>query len=411
VHIALINQWYPPESGSGGVAMHNYYFANACSKLGHRVTVIARRPSPDIPARHCTDGISVLRVSTPNLYRCRRVPLVGRQYRVVAALIYSWQVCQALATLHREVHVDVAEFTDVNAEGFFWRTRAPMKLAVRCQTPAFVLARYYAAAESVYDPVLLGQAERQVIRRADTLFAPSRDMAAVISDACQLAPHRFHVIPNALDTQLFSPRIRRTEGKELTILFVGRLERAKGIEVLAQAIPRVCQKVPRARFQIIGTDRPRPLNGSHRRYLEGTLGEYITSGQVELRGAISQLALLDAYHEADIGVVPSLLYESFSYTCAQAMACGLPVVASRIGGIPETLGQGECGVLVTPSSPQELSAALVDLCHHPAKREALGAAGRERAVTAFSSDTVARRNLDVYEQALSSRMTRALRAT
>ena len=153
---------------------------------------------------------------------------------------------------------------------------------------------------------------------------------------------------------------------------------------------------------IIGPDRPRPPNGSHRQFLEQSLAEYIASGHVELWGAISQSELIHAYHGADIGVVPSLLYESFSYACAQTMACGLPVVASRIGGIPETLAQGECGVLVAPGSPGDLSEALIHLCRDPAKRRALGAAGRERAVTAFSSETAARRNLEVYEQALAS---------
>jgi len=400
VHIALVNQWYPPESGSGGVAMHNYYLANACSKLGHRVTIIARRPSRDIPARSCVGGVSVLRISTPNLYRYRRVPLAGPHHRVLAALMYSWQVCRILAALHHQEPVDVVEFTDVNAEGFFWRQGWGRTLAVRCQTPAFVLAQYYTPAESVYDPTLLGRAERQVIRRAEILFAPSQDMAAVISTACQLAPDRFHVIPNALDTQLFSPRVRQRESREPTILFVGRLERAKGIQVLAQAIPQVCQHVPSVRFVIIGPDRPRPPDGSHRQFLEQSLAEYIASGHVELWGAISQPELIHAYHGADIGVVPSLLYESFSYTSAQTMACGLPVVASRIGGIPETLAQGACGLLVAPGSPRNLSEALIHLCRDPAKRRALGAAGRERAVTAFSSETVARRNLEVYEQAL-----------
>ena len=344
----------------------------------------------------------MLRVSTPNLYRYRRVPLVGQHYRIVAALMYSWRVCRALGALHREAPVDVVEFTDVNAEGFFWRRGRGGELAVRCRTPAFVLARYYTPEESAFNPALLGWAERRVIRRARTLFAPSQDMATVISSACQLARDRFHVIPNALDTHLFSPHVRGTERRELTILFVGRLERAKGIEVLAQAIPQVCRDVPSARFIFIGTDRQRPPNGSHRRFLEETLGEYIASRRVEFRGAISQPELVEAYHEADIGVVPSLLYESFSYTCAQAMACGLPVVASRIGGIPETLAHGECGVLVTPGNSQELSEALIELCCDPTRRRVLGAAGRERAVTAFSSETVARRNLEVYEQAISS---------
>jgi glycosyltransferase involved in cell wall biosynthesis len=225
-------------------------------------------------------------------------------------------------------------------------------------------------------------------------------MAQIVSSHCQLPVERFQVIPNALDTELFIPVKANNKKEWLTILFVGRLERAKGVEVLGQAIPQICQEVPAVRFVFVGADRPRPQGGSHRRYLEQVLSKYIEAGQIEFRGEVSQSELIQVYQQADISVVPSLLYESFSYTCVQAMACGLPVVASCIGGIPETLDQGKCGILVTPGNIQELAAALVSLCRDIDKRHVLGAAARERAITTFSAKVVAKRNLEVFTQAL-----------
>jgi starch synthase len=98
-------------------------------------------------------------------------------------------------------------------------------------------------------------------------------------------------------------------------------------------------------------------------------------------------------------VVPTLNYESFSYTCAQAMAAGKPVVASRIGGIPETVQDEVSGLLVPPGDPSELAAALIQLARDPARRCAMGEAGRAHARREFDAATVAARVMQVYENA------------
>jgi glycosyltransferase involved in cell wall biosynthesis len=402
VHIALVNQWFPPESGNGGVAIHNYHFTLACSKLGHEVTVIAKRPSREVSVMRSVNGVTVLRIPALSLYRYRRLPSIGRYYHAIGLLAYSWRVCRALRIINEQKPVDIAEFADVNAEGSFWKPGMSRKLAIRCQTPAFVLARYYSQTEAPYEMRLIHCAEKHTIQRSSILLAPTANMAQEINAACGVDLQRFHVIADALDPQLFTPGPRKGTSEKVTVLFVGRLERAKGVEVLAKAIPLVCRQFPNVRFVFIGGDRPRAETGSHRAYLERTLHDQLAAGQVIFRGEVSQDDLIEAYRQADIGVVPSVLYESFSYTCAQPMSCGLPVVASRIGGIPETLAHGECGILVEPGDVQELAAALLRLCEDPVLRHALGDAGRTRTEQVFAPEVVARRNLDVFAQALAS---------
>jgi len=400
MHFALVNQWYPPES-HGGIATHNYFFTKALARLGHRVSVITASRSGRFEHERVQERLDVYRIPSLNLFRYRRLPVIGPHMRFVQALARSRQAVRFLTDLHRASPVDIVEFAEVNAEGFFWRKGLSKCLVVRCQTPAFVLARYYSKEETPYNPALLGWAEKRVIRRADILLAPSNDMAEVVTEACSLPPGRFQVIPDALDTDLFSPDLtHRKSDARINIVYVGRFDRVKGIEVLAEAIPQVCQDVPQAHFILIGDDRPRAQGGSMREYIQQKLKALIDSGRVEIRGSVPQEELLRAYHDAHIAVNPSLLYESFSYTCAQPMACQVAVVASRIAGIPETLDYGRAGILVTPGDANELAGTLISLCHDQARREELAEAGRRRAEACFDAGIVARQNLKVFQSAL-----------
>ena len=114
MHIVLANQWYPPESGWGGVSVYNSTIAHAYAGLGHRVTVIAARFSQDVPAERCEDGLRVRRLLVGDAYRLRRLPILGRYVRPAQQLAYSWRVNQAIGRLHQECPVDIVEFAEVN---------------------------------------------------------------------------------------------------------------------------------------------------------------------------------------------------------------------------------------------------------------------------------------------------------
>jgi len=413
MHLLLANQWYPPESGWGGVAMWNHAMAHAYRELGHHVTIITARATPNIPAEQDSDGIRVHRLLVRDAYRWRRLPGIGRYVREAQQLAYARRVDRALRELHRAQPFDVVEFAEVNAEGFFYARHPLTPVVVRCHTPTFVLQRYYGPREMPFDTRIVGWGEKDMIRRAHALTAPSRDMAQTIANECRVPVESIAVIPNALSGEWrrreLRPVMASSENQppnhpttqppnDLTILHVGRLERAKGVAVLAQAIPLVLRQVLHARFVFIGDDRPTARGTSQRAELEAQLTEASARSRVEFLGGVDQPTLMEWYRRADICVVPSLLYESFSYTCAQAMAAGKPVVASRIGGIPETVKDGETGVLTTPGNAEELADAMVRLACDPALRERMGRAGRAKATREFDPIRVAEQNLKVYEQ-------------
>lgn len=400
MHIVLANQWYPPESGWGGVAMWNYAMAHAYRSLGHDVTIVTSRRSVEIPALQEVGGIEVRRLLVRDPQRLRQLPGAGKHVRGVQLFLYSHRVAETLREIHRRKLIDVVEFAEVNAEGFHFARHPATPYVVRCHTPAFVLARYFDPKHKPYDTRLTGYLEKQFIRETKILTAPSIDMAKVIAAECQIPETRLEVIPNAVQVSYFDTR-QHTSSSEVMILHVGRIETAKGVDVLTDAIPHVLESAPHVRFVFVGRDSHTPF-GSKRLELEQRLAACGCSDAVYFAGAVEQGELRHWYERADLCVVPSIQYESFSYTCAQAMASGRPVIASRIGGMPETVGDGECGLIVEPGNAMALANAILELVRDPAARTRMGRAGRAKARQEFDTPVVAARMLSVYARAISA---------
>lgn len=392
MHIVLVSRF----SGHGGVAVYNRTLANALAAAGHQVSLITSRRNPDQPVREEVNGYHIFRLSVPREERLRRLPFFGRYTRSLSQLIYSFRVAGQIRFLEHHSRPDVIEFADVEAEGYIYlrkQTRCPV--VVRCHTPVFVLRQYHARQEMPYDTRFTAAMEKFCIRHADALTAPSQHMAQVIARECNIPAERIWVIPNPLDVAQFRdttrPGAMRQDRSEVIVLHVGRLERIKGIEVLAQAIPEVLRQTPQVRFVFVGAARSNMKAVQWRARLEKAGGS-----RVSVLGLLEQSELVAWYHRADIAVVPTLNYESFSYTCAQAMAAKLPVVASRVGGIPETVGDGVSGILVEPGKPSAFARAIVELVQNRELREKMGRAGGQQSKAYFDSPVLAKQMLSIY---------------
>ncbi|MCC6444209.1 MAG: glycosyltransferase family 4 protein [Armatimonadetes bacterium] len=399
MHIALVSRWFPPIS-HGGVAVYNGYLARALVSLDHRVTVVSSRSSDTVPPVLEDEGVTVHRLLAPFPGWIGRIPLAGRYARPWRQIRYSKQVASKLTELEKRDRPDVIEFAEIEAEGLIYlRRKERCPAVVRCHTPTFILKNYAAPGEKDYDTTITSRMEQECIRRADALTAPSGDMARTIAGACGLPADRIHPVPNALDVAAFLPpagRANRGNSGQVTVLHVGRLERLKGVEVLARAVPLVLKEAPAARFVFIGDDRPDSNGSSWQKRLESLVREFGVEERVSFLGKVEHSVLLEWYGQADIATVPAMLYESFSYTCAQAMAAGLPVVASRIGGIPETVDDGICGVLVDPGDVEDLARALIRLVNDKALRKQMGEAGQRKARERFDAGVVAERMVEIY---------------
>lgn len=397
MNIVLVNRYYPPHGGYGGIAVHNRYLSQALVKLGCRVSIITSRRSKNIPEFEEKAGIQIHRLLVRDLPRIHRLPCIGRYMRPLNQWGYSFRVAQKILFLEKNDKPNLIEFADIEAEGYVYllNKKRTCPVIVRCHTPIFILRKYRAKKEMPYSTRLTGLMEKYAIRHADILTAPSKNMAAMISKECGLPIGEIQVIPNALDTASYDFETAKSfhAPNEILVLHVGRFDRAKGVEVLAQAIPEMVKKNANLKFVFIGYDNINKNESSWKASLEDYFDEKNVKTKVALLRQVDQDALLSWYQKADIAVVPSLIYESFSYTCAQAMAAGIPVVASRIGGIPETVDDGISGILTEPGNVHELSAAILRLAQDTDLRKMMGQAGRTKAQQVFDADQTAKQFL------------------
>lgn len=389
IHIVLVNRCYPPHTGFGGIATYHFYLARALARAGHKVTVLAARWAKETSEKSFEEGVEIHRLLVLDRPFLRRIPVLKHYSRPVMQWLYSRRVASVLAGLEKSEMPDLVEFADIEAEGFWYLKRKKRsRVSVRCHTPSFVLRKYYNPEEMPYDTDCISQMEKFCIRNADVLTAPSGDMARVIAAECGVFAEKIHVIPNALDTEIF--KTAENIGKQkngVTVLHVGRLQRAKGVGVLMSAIPEILKRVPETRFVFVGSDYSDGAGSTWRKRIETELAAKNAAGCIEFTGDISFGDLREWYGRAAIAVVPSLLYESFSYTSAQAMAAGVPVVASRIGGIPETVKDGVSGILFETGNADELASAVIRLASNPELRLRMGNAGREDAKR-FNADRI-----------------------
>jgi len=200
------------------------------------------------------------------------------------------------------------------------------------------------------------------------------------------------VLPIGIDLELFTPG--NAQRAEQTVVFAGRLEDSKGIGVLAAAIPQVLQRFPAAQFRLLGRDCRREDGGLWSDYLAAHF-----ANNFSYLGALPMDRVVEQYRHASVCVVPSL-YEPGGMVALEAMACGCPVIASRIGGLQENIEEGRTGLLATVGDPVELAEAIIRLLQDRALRQSLSANAIAQVRAQFSIEQMVARSTAIYTDAV-----------
>jgi len=252
-------------------------------------------------------------------------------------------------------------------------------------------------------------AERQAYETAAAVIAVSYGMRADVLDAYPFVdPARVHVIHNGIDTSLYAPsssldtltRFGISRSRPF-VLFVGRITRQKGVSHLLAAAssfdPEIqlvlCAGAPDTR-EIAAETQAAVASLSASR-----------SGVVWIQEMLPRPALVQLLTHATVFVCPSV-YEPLGIVNLEAMACETAVVATAVGGIPEVVADGVTGLLVPYLAVEReefeagLAAAVNEVAGNPARAEAMGKAGRDRAEREFSWETIAHRTVELYESLL-----------
>jgi D-inositol-3-phosphate glycosyltransferase len=259
-----------------------------------------------------------------------------------------------------------------------------------------------------FEPAARIDAERDIAREADRIVVASRDEQELLVRHYGADANRIAVVPCGVNLDLFQPIEKEGARRQLglrdddrILLFVGRIEPLKGVDILLGAAAQV-EAESDCFVLIIGGDSA-AQNGemAHLRLLASELG---ISDRVNFLGAVDHEKLPLFYSAADVCVVPSF-YESFGLVALEAMACGTPVVASRVGGLTATVRDGETGYLIPWRCPEPFAERIELLLGNEQLRRSFGASARE-AVEHFRWANVAESVLGLYAELIDGKPAR-----
>jgi glycogen synthase len=240
--------------------------------------------------------------------------------------------------------------------------------------------------------VLGGMTEVWGCRRADEVIVLTERLAARLRAEGQ-PEDRVHVIPSGVVSADFSDQLPDPfpDIPHPRLVFVGRLNRQKGVRVLAEAVGSMREP---GHVLFVG-------DGQERRAVERIIARSPARDRVHLLGFRPHHEIAAILRHTNVFVLPSM-YEELGSVLIEAMQAGAPIVASDTGGIPAAVG--DAGMLVPPGDPAALAAAMDRLLAEPETRAQLAAAGRDRA-RAYDWPVLAGRVLQVYERAIEARLT------
>lgn len=243
--------------------------------------------------------------------------------------------------------------------------------------------------------------ERFVGAEAHLVICCSEHVRQELIQEYQVAPEKIAIIPCGVDTGRFAVEADLAAFSQVfssptdrIVLYVGRLDREKGIPHLLEAMARVLLAVPEARLVIAG-------KGVLQQELSETARSLQIDDRVSFVGYVQDEPLAALYRCAQALAVPSL-YEPFGIVALESMACGRPVVASDVGGLREIVLEGQTGLRVPPGNATALARALTGLLVDEATADRMGAAGRQRAEHSYNWPRVATQTVAAYTGAVSS---------
>jgi D-inositol-3-phosphate glycosyltransferase len=387
---------------TGGMNVYVRELARELGQLGYEVDVFTRSQDPAIPeVVPLGEGARVIHVRAGPAQPVPRGALVD----------HLDAFADGVERLRRREGLEYAL-----VHSHYWLSGlVGLELAGRWGTPLVHMFHTLGALKNAVarnpeerEPELRVQAEARIARTADRIVAASLVERAHLAWHCGADVERIRVIPCGVDLDLFRPsdagaaRARLGLAGERILLFVGRLAPIKGLETLLRALAAAKSNgLGRTdlRLVVVGGDKEERWDGDAAR-LRRMAGELGVGAWVDFRGPQSQDVLPDYYAAADVCLVPSL-YESFGMVALEAMACGVPVIASRVGGLPGTVQDGLTGLLIPEGDVRALADGIASLVEDEGRRWLLGRQATEWA-RRFAWPCIARSVVELYGELVPS---------
>jgi glycosyltransferase involved in cell wall biosynthesis len=211
--------------------------------------------------------------------------------------------------------------------------------------------------------------------------------------ALQPESEKVIILGHPFDSNIFKPLLEEIDDGLIRVLTVGRLSEEKGHQFLIKAVSRLYPHLPQLRLTIVG-------EGAFKDHLTSLAKDLLPDGIVKFHGGVAHKDLPGIYNHCDIFVLCSIRTDSweeyFGAVIGEAMSCGKPVIATRIGGIPFVVKDGETGYLVGQEDVEGLTSALQKLTINEELRKEMGQNGLRHIIKNFSTDVVAQRYLQLW---------------
>ena len=396
MNICLVTPEYFPISG--GTGAYVYYLSHYLQKLGHNVHVVARDKKDSERIFH---GIKVHYIA-------------GSGNALVKFFKFNRSVSKKIKELNYQIGFDVVHanlplvpsfaIPDNSSKAIVCAVHSTWKgeaLVTKRDNPKELNPNEKAMLRFNF---LLRYFEKKLMKRSDALIAVSKYTVNELTNLYGINKKKIHVIYNGVDVEKFKPRpdsvnLRQEFGLEedvKIVLFVGRLYHRKGLEILLHSIPSVLKEFNKVKFVISGTGFKKKESS-----LRLLTKELKIEDSVKFLGYVSDEKLPFLYSTSDIFVLPAI-YENFPFAILEAQSSGLPVISTKVGGIPEFLIDNENGFIIEPGDSIQLSQKLLNLLQNPDLTERMGKKGRKMIEEKLNWKLITNQVIDLYKNVLTT---------
>ena len=376
------------ERDSGGMNVYVLQVARELARQGHPVDVYTRCHDP------CDPQVVDLG------YGSRVIHLEAGPYDGTKATLYQY-IPEFVGNLQRFIQVEGISYDLIHSH--YWLSgRVGMVLRSQWNVPHVTTFHTLAkaklnarAGESESD--LRVRIEETIMEEADAIVVSTNQEVQDLARLYGTSGHNVSVVPAGVDIEVFCPTDRYEARRALgltgqnIVLYVGRIEPLKGLDILIGAVACI-EDISDISLVVVGGS---PGVDSEIGRLKALSHELGIADRVTFTGAVSHAKLPQYYNAADVFVLPSH-HESFGLVALEAMACGTPVVASRVGGLTSFISDGLTGYLIPWRCPEPFARRIETLLLNPILRNTMGRAARSRAMD-MTWTRSADRTLNVYE--------------
>ena len=393
MRVALVSEHASPLAAIGGVDsggqnVHVAELAAGLVRLGHEVAVYTRRDAAELPEKVTTAaGYDVIHLTA------------GPARRVPKDELWA-HMPQFADQLRRNLDLDSPDLIHAHFWMSAWAAEAArsrkLPMLITFHALGTVKKRHQGSAD--LSPAERIQVEVSAGLACDHIIATCRDEVVELG-RMGMARSKVSVVPCGVDVEHFTPAADAASNEfpiprsaVYRLVSVGRLVPRKGVGAVIEAMSRLSD----AELIIAGGDGPADVASESERARLSALSAHMgVAERVHFAGQVSRTEMPALLRSADV-VVSAPWYEPFGIVPLEAMACGVPVVGSAVGGLLDSIDDGRTGVLVPPRDPGAIAEAVRSLLDDPVRRSAFGRAGRARALSLFSWERVASCTADIY---------------